>query len=38
MIFYTDGITEARDEAGEEYGEERLMAVALDAREQASMR
>ena len=35
LVFYTDGITEARDENGEEYGEERLMAAALDARSQA---
>ena len=32
LVFYTDGITEARDPNGEEYGEERLMAIALDAR------
>lgn len=34
LVFYTDGITEGRDAAGEEYGEERLMAAALDARTQ----
>jgi len=32
LIFYTDGITEARDAAGEEYGDERLADVALKAR------
>ena len=32
LVFYTDGITEARDPNGEEYGEERLMAAALEAR------
>jgi sigma-B regulation protein RsbU (phosphoserine phosphatase) len=32
LVFYTDGITEARDAAGEEYGDERLRAVALQCR------
>jgi sigma-B regulation protein RsbU (phosphoserine phosphatase) len=32
LVFYTDGITEARDPEGEEYGEERLMAIALETR------
>src|SRR5690606_39243381 len=31
LLFYTDGITEARDPEGEEYGEDRLAAVALAA-------
>jgi sigma-B regulation protein RsbU (phosphoserine phosphatase) len=34
LVFYTDGITEGRNAAGDEYGEERLMAAALDARTQ----
>ncbi len=34
LVFYTDGITEGRDAGGEEYGEERLMAAALDTRTQ----
>jgi sigma-B regulation protein RsbU (phosphoserine phosphatase) len=34
LVFYTDGITEARGSDGEEYGEERLTAVALAARAQ----
>jgi phosphoserine phosphatase RsbU/P len=34
LIFYTDGITEARDPAGEEYSDERLMALARDGRHQ----
>jgi phosphoserine phosphatase RsbU/P len=29
LLFYTDGITEARDPDGEEYGEDRLAAAAL---------
>jgi sigma-B regulation protein RsbU (phosphoserine phosphatase) len=29
LLFYTDGITEARDPEGEEYGEDRLAAAAL---------
>jgi sigma-B regulation protein RsbU (phosphoserine phosphatase) len=32
LVFYTDGITEARDAAGEEYGDERLAAVAVESR------
>jgi sigma-B regulation protein RsbU (phosphoserine phosphatase) len=32
LLFYTDGITEARDPNGEEYGEEKLAAAALAAR------
>jgi sigma-B regulation protein RsbU (phosphoserine phosphatase) len=32
VLFYTDGITEARDAAGEEYGEEKLAAAALACR------
>lgn len=31
LLFYTDGITEAPDSAGEEYGEERLVAAARAA-------
>jgi phosphoserine phosphatase RsbU/P len=27
LVFYTDGVTEARNDAGEEYGEDRLTAV-----------
>ncbi len=32
LLFYTDGITEARDPNGEDYGEEKLAAAALAAR------
>lgn len=32
LVFYTDGITEARSAEGEEYGEERLVTVAVQAR------
>jgi sigma-B regulation protein RsbU (phosphoserine phosphatase) len=32
LVFYTDGITEARNPAGDEYGEERLASVALTSR------
>ena len=32
LVFYTDGITEARDPEGEEYGEERLTEAALGVR------
>jgi phosphoserine phosphatase RsbU/P len=32
LVFYTDGITEARNEAGDEYGEARLTAAALARR------
>jgi sigma-B regulation protein RsbU (phosphoserine phosphatase) len=34
VVFYTDGITEARNAEGDEYGEDRLAAVALGARAQ----
>ena len=33
LLFYTDGITEARDPNGEEYGEEKLAAAALASRQ-----
>ncbi len=33
LVFYTDGITEARDSKGEEYGDEQLEALAVQARE-----
>ena len=32
VLLFTDGITEARNEAGEEFGEERLMRLAVDNR------
>ena len=32
LVFYTDGITEARNPEGDEYGEERLAAAAIAAR------
>jgi sigma-B regulation protein RsbU (phosphoserine phosphatase) len=32
LVFYTDGITEARDGNGDEYGDDRLADVARDAR------
>jgi len=32
LVFYTDGITEARSPDGEEYGEERLASAALSSR------
>ena len=32
VVFYTDGITEARNLDGEEFGEERLTAAALESR------
>jgi phosphoserine phosphatase RsbU/P len=32
LLFYTDGITEARNAAGDEYGEEKLAAAALACR------
>jgi sigma-B regulation protein RsbU (phosphoserine phosphatase) len=32
LVFYTDGITEARNEAGDEYGEERLTEAVLGSR------
>ena len=31
LVFYTDGITEARNPAGDEYGEDRLTAAARRA-------
>jgi len=34
LVFYTDGITEARSPDGEEYGEDRLTIVALASRTQ----
>ncbi|MBA3884904.1 MAG: SpoIIE family protein phosphatase [Acidobacteria bacterium] len=33
LLFYTDGITEVRNPAGDEYGEDRLVAACLAARE-----
>jgi phosphoserine phosphatase RsbU/P len=35
LVFYTDGITEARNVGGDEYGEERLTAAALALRTQS---
>ena len=32
LLFYTDGITEARNPDGDEYGEDRLAAAALAVR------
>jgi sigma-B regulation protein RsbU (phosphoserine phosphatase) len=32
VLLFTDGITEARDESGEEFGEERLIRLAVDNR------
>jgi phosphoserine phosphatase RsbU/P len=32
LVFYTDGITEARNTEGDEYGEERLTEAALGVR------
>jgi sigma-B regulation protein RsbU (phosphoserine phosphatase) len=32
LVLYTDGITEARNEADEEFGEDRLLALAIDNR------
>ena len=32
LLFFTDGITEAHDAAGDEFGEERLAAAAVEAR------
>ena len=32
VVFYTDGITEARNPAGDEFGEERLTTAALESR------
>jgi serine phosphatase RsbU (regulator of sigma subunit) len=34
---YTDGITEQKNEIGEEFGEERLYTIFSSAREQASL-
>jgi sigma-B regulation protein RsbU (phosphoserine phosphatase) len=34
LLFYTDGITEARDDAGDEYGEEKLASAALAVRKE----
>jgi sigma-B regulation protein RsbU (phosphoserine phosphatase) len=34
LVFYTDGITEARNAEGDEYGDERLLAAAIAARAQ----
>ena len=34
LLFYTDGITEAREPDGEEYGEEKLASAAVALREQ----
>jgi sigma-B regulation protein RsbU (phosphoserine phosphatase) len=34
LLFYTDGITEARNAAGEEYDEDKLAAAAVAARQQ----
>ena len=36
LVFYTDGITEARDGEGEEFGDERLVATALETRTQSA--
>jgi phosphoserine phosphatase RsbU/P len=36
LVFYTDGITEARDAAGDEFGEERLVDAALRVRANAA--
>jgi sigma-B regulation protein RsbU (phosphoserine phosphatase) len=36
LLFYTDGITEARSPEGEEYGEDRLAAVAVAARRRSA--
>jgi serine phosphatase RsbU (regulator of sigma subunit) len=35
-LFYTDGITEARNEAGDEFGYERLMSIAAEIRNQSA--
>jgi sigma-B regulation protein RsbU (phosphoserine phosphatase) len=36
LVFYTDGITEARNADGDEYGDERLLAAAVAARDQSA--
>lgn len=36
LVFYTDGITEARNGEGEEFGDERLVATALETRGQSA--
>jgi serine phosphatase RsbU (regulator of sigma subunit) len=36
MIFYTDGITEARNRDGDEYGEEKLAEAALSCRTESA--
>jgi sigma-B regulation protein RsbU (phosphoserine phosphatase) len=36
LVFYTDGITEARNPEGDEYGEERLAEVAVAVRTEAA--
>ncbi len=35
LLFFTDGISEARNPAGDEYGEDRIGAVAAGVRTQA---
>ena len=35
-LFYTDGITESRNEAGEEFGYERLLSIAAEIRNQSA--
>jgi len=36
-VFYTDGITEARNKAGEEFGYDRLLRVVREAREKSAV-
>jgi hypothetical protein len=36
FVFYTDGITEATDPAGVDFGEARLLSAAVDARDSAA--
>ena len=38
LLFYTDGITEARSPDGEEYGEDRLADAALAVRSESAER